>query len=157
MKIHLTLGLLDRPGQLLRALEPIAKNGGNIVSIIHEREKLSGEYVPVSLVVDFPSTENLERTKGELKDLGITLMRSEEMIEKSTLTLLLIGRSDVKRLIRIIEGEEAKVLNYEVSSPTSKEPCIRFDVESPAQNVDKIVGKLRDVTEKEGLVLIPLW
>jgi len=33
------LELVDEPGELLRALEPIADNGGNLLSIFHERGK----------------------------------------------------------------------------------------------------------------------
>ncbi|NIM44978.1 MAG: ACT domain-containing protein [Nitrososphaeria archaeon] len=157
MKIHLTLGLLDRPGQLVKALEPIAKSGGNIVSIIHERERLSGGYVPVSLVVDFLSAENLERTKNELSNRGIPLMRAEELIEKSNLAVLLVGQTEVKNLISIIESEDSKVMNYEVSAPTSKEPCVRLEIEAPAQNVYKIQEKLREATKREGLILISSW
>lgn len=141
----------------MKALEPIAKSGGNIVSIIHERERLSGGYVPVSLVVDFPSAENLERTKNELSNRGIPLMRAEELIEKSNLAVLLVGQTEVKNLISIIEGEDSKVLNYEVSAPTSKEPCVRLEIEAPAQNVYKIQEKLREATKRKGLILISSW
>lgn len=35
------LELVDEPGELLRALEPIADNGGNLLSIFHERGSLT--------------------------------------------------------------------------------------------------------------------
>jgi len=153
MKFDLTLGLLDKPGQLLRALEPIAKNGGNIISIIHEREKVTGDYVPVSLVVDFPTGKSFERTKGELEEMGVSIIKSEEIIERLGITFILIGKMDVKKIIDTgIEG--VKITDFEVSSPTSKEACIKLSVEAPIEAVDKIVEKLKETAKEENAVLI---
>jgi ACT domain-containing protein len=40
MRINADLQLKDVPGQLVRALMPIAEAGGNIVSIVHERSNV---------------------------------------------------------------------------------------------------------------------
>ena len=126
MKFDLTLGLIDRPGQLIKALEPIAKNGGNIISIIHEREKVSSGYVPVSLVVDFPTITNFEKTKRELEDVSISVIKSEEIIEKANISFILIGKLDVRKIVEI---EKARIIDFEISAPTSKEACIRLNDE----------------------------
>ena len=153
MKFDLTLGLVDRPGQLLKALEPIAKNGGNIISIIHEREKTTGGYIPVSLVVDFPGKRNFEKTKLELADNGISIIKSEEVIEKASITFILIGKLDVRKIAET-EIKGARIVDLEVSAPTSKEACIRLNVEASLEAVDKFVTKLKEVAKEENAVLI---
>jgi ACT domain-containing protein len=42
------LELVDEPGELLRALEPISANGGNLLSIHHERGNITPRgHIPV--------------------------------------------------------------------------------------------------------------
>jgi len=153
MKFDMTLALADRPGQLLKALEPIAKNGGNIISIIHEREKPAEGYVPVSLVVDFPSKQNLKKTIGDLKSLGIVIIKSEEIIEVTQLTMILIGSMDVKRLIET-RVENARIIGVEVSAPTSKEACVKLDLEVPTGSVEKVLDELKAVSKEENAILV---
>ncbi len=153
MKYDLTLALADRPGQLLRALEPIAKNGGNIISIIHEREKPAEGYVPVSLVVDFPSKQNLKRTVSDLKSLGVSIIKSEEIVETTRLTLIMIGRMDLKRLIET-RVENVRITGFEVSAPTSKEACVKLELEIPTNSVDKALEELRSMSKEENAILI---
>jgi ACT domain-containing protein len=52
MKIEYLVELRDAPGQLGIVLGIVSRHGGNIVSIVHERERARGEYVPVRLVLD---------------------------------------------------------------------------------------------------------
>jgi len=153
MKFDLTLGLVDRPGQLLKALEPIAKNGGNLIYILHEREKITGGFIPVSLVVDFPTVESFDRTKRELEKRGVSIIKSEEIIEKSLITCILVGRIDMEKLTESdIEG--MKIINFEASAPTSKEACIRLNIEAPVKAVGKIMSRLKEMAKKEDAILI---
>jgi ACT domain-containing protein len=153
MKFDLTLGLVDRPGQLIKALEPIAKNGGNIISILHDREEVTIGNVPVSLVVDFPATRNYEKAKEELVLVGISIIKSEQIIEKSNITFILIGRLDIKKIAEI-EIEGVRITDLEVSTPTSKEACVRFDIEAPIKVVNKAVSKMRQIAREEKAILI---
>ncbi|MCW4020437.1 MAG: hypothetical protein NWF14_04320 [Candidatus Bathyarchaeota archaeon] len=153
MKFDLTLALADRPGQLLNALEPIAKNGGNIVSIIHEREKPAEGFVPVSLVVDFPSKQNLKKAIGDLKGLGVAIIKSEEIVETTRLTVILIGRMDLKKIIET-RAEDVRITGFEVSTPTSKEACVKLDLEVPTGSVDKVLDELKKVSKEENAILI---
>lgn len=152
LKFELTLALADRPGQLLRALEPIAKNGGNIISIIHERDKPSEGHVPVSLVVDFPSHESFGKTLKDLKGLGIAIIKSEEVVEKSRFTLILIGKVIDLRMAERIEG--LRIINLEILTPKPNEACIKLDVEIPADKVDEIMENFRKISEEYDALLI---
>ena len=138
---------------MLKALEPIAQNGGNIISIIHNREMVVSGYVPVSLTVDFSQKRNFEKTKTELVDLGISVIKSEEIIEKANMTFILIGKVDIRKITEIA-GNGVRIIDLEVSAPTSKEACIRLNVEATLESVDQFVAKLKKITTKEKTVLI---
>jgi ACT domain-containing protein len=153
LKFDLTLALADRPGRLVKALEPIAKNGGNIISIIHEREKPAEGYVPVSLVADFPSKNHLRKTISDLKALGVTIIKSEEILETIRVPVILIGRIDMKRLIET-KVENVRITGFEVSAPTSKEACVKLDLEVPVESVDKVMDELKRVSREEKAILI---
>ncbi len=152
MKINLTLGLADRPGQLLKALEPIAKNGGNIISILHERETIRGNYVPVILVVDFLSQSSFEKTKEELNNEGISIIKSEQIIEKANLTFIIIGKIDVKKIVEVkVKG--AAIIDLEVLT-SSKEKCVKLNVETPVRFIDEVIDRFEKIAEKESAILI---
>jgi len=126
LRFDLTLALADRPGQLLRALEPIAMNGGNIISVIHERERFtSSVYVPVSLVVDFPTYDNFRKAREDLEKIDVSITRSEEVIEKASVTAILIGKIELEKIVEAnIRG--LRIVDFEVLAPTSKEACIKL-------------------------------
>jgi len=153
LKFDLTIALADRPGQLVKALEPIAKNGGNIISIIHEREEPSAGFVPVSLVVDFPSKWNLMKTINDLKELGVTIVRSEEIIDTTHITVNLIGKVDLKRLAET-GIRNVKIVGFEVSAPTSKDACLKLELEIPTESVEEAIDDLRRIAEAEKALLL---
>jgi len=157
LKFDLTIALADRPGELIKALEPIAKNGGNIISIIHEREKPSDGFVPVSLIVDFPSKWNLRKTIEDLKRLEVTIIKSEEIIDTMRITVILIGRIDMKRLAET-GIRNAEIVGFEVSAPTSKDACLKLELEIPTEYVEEALDELRRIAKAENtLLLSPLY
>lgn len=153
MRVDLTLAVVDRPGQLLRTLEPIAKNGGNIISIIHERERTAGVYVPVSLVVDFPTHENYKKAREDLRNIGVNLIKSEEVVERASITALLIGRLDLKRIIET-RTKGLRILNFEVSAPTSGEACVKLNIEVPLDSFDDARKELQKIAKEENAILV---
>lgn len=153
MRLDLTLALVDRPGQLVKALEPIAKNGGNIISIIHEREKTAGMYVPVSLVVDFPTYENFWKAREDLEKIDVNVVKSEEVIERANITAILIGKFDLKRILETkIKG--LRIIDFEVSAPTSKEACIKLNLEIPMESADEAMRELKRISREENAILV---
>jgi len=153
LKFDLTLALADRPGQLVKALEPIAKNGGNIISVVHEREKPAEGYVPVFLVVDFPSKHHLRKTIGDLKGLGVTIIKSEEILETTRVPVILIGKMDLKRLVET-KVKNVRITGFEVSAPNSKGACVKLDLEVPTESVDEVLGELRRLSKEENAILV---
>jgi ACT domain-containing protein len=153
LKFDMTLALVDRPGQLIKALEPIAKNGGNIISIIHEREKPAEGFVPVSLVVDFSSKLKLRKAIEDLKGLDVGIIKAEEIVETARVTLILIGKMDLKKLVET-EIENVRIIGFEVSAPTSKEACVKLELEVPTASVQEVVYKMKKVSKEENAILL---
>jgi len=146
----MTLSLPDRPGQLLKALEPIAKNGGNIISIVHDRNKVSGEYALVSLIADFPSKESFRETRRELEGIGISVVKSEEVVAKEDLTVIVIGRFNLDKIV----GKGLRIIDVELSNPSSEKPCMKLHVEVPKEDVKGFYNLLHELAEKEKALII---
>jgi len=48
--VSIVVELKDQPGQLLKVLEPISRYGGNIISILHQRDKMTPlKRIPVEI------------------------------------------------------------------------------------------------------------
>jgi ACT domain-containing protein len=103
--------LEDKPGQLVKVLDPIAKLGGNIQSVIHLREKKTPlGRLPVTVVFEIPDKEKLERLLQNLRDMGIriTQVGEKELLIKTTLLLLgHIVHSDLQKIIDALNAMES--------------------------------------------------
>jgi hypothetical protein len=86
------LELVDEPGELLRALEPIADNGGNLLSIFHERGNLTPRgHIPVE--VDLEATpERFDVIVDALRDEDINVIQAGAEAYTEELTDLLLDQ-----------------------------------------------------------------
>ncbi len=139
MRVSLDLELKDEPGQLLLALEPIARHSGNVISIIHlrEEEKLRAGYATVHFTIDVPDKGCLERIVEELEERGVRVTKLGEVTKKSKLTLLMIGHvvdTDLRDTIdRINELEGVMVSDLSLAMPhPEKESSAIVDIEVSA-------------------------
>ncbi len=147
----MTLGLTDRPGTLLKALEKIAMNGGNIISIIHSREALTGGYVPVSLSVEFPSHENFERAKMGIEESGIPVL-SAESLERRIETVLIIGDLSVDRLERLFEGR-GEIISL-VFGGGKGSPYVRVMFSVSSEDRETLLSSLEELAERNNCLLV---
>ncbi len=78
-RVDLEVELEDRPGELVHVLEEVARFGGNLESVFHERARARGSRVPVRLafVIDQEAVPRLVtalRTRARVTELsGATL------------------------------------------------------------------------------------
>jgi len=111
MLVRLEMELEDKPGQLVKVLDPIAKLGGNIQSVIHLREKKTPlGRLPVTVVFEIQDKEKLERLLQNLRDMGIriTQVGEKELLIKTTLLLLgHIVHSDLQKIIDALNAMES--------------------------------------------------
>ena len=119
------LELVDRPGELLRALEPIADNGGNLLSIFHERGNVTPRgHIPVE--VDLEATpEQFERIVDALRagDMNVIRAGAEGYSEEFFVVLVghLVDTDLSNTLSRIQEASGASVQDFSLSAPEGKD------------------------------------
>ncbi|WP_276270665.1 amino acid-binding protein [Haloarcula litorea] len=119
------LELVDEPGELLRALEPIADNGGNLLSIFHERGNVTPRgHIPVE--VDLEATpERFDGIVEALRAAGINVIQAGAERYTETLTVVISGHlidSDLSdTLSRIQESTNATVTDLSLSAPEGTE------------------------------------
>lgn len=154
------LELVDEPGQLLAALQPIANNGGNLLSIYHERgNKTPRGRIPVE--VDFEATE--ERFDGiveALREAGVNVMQAgtEEYAEE--LTIVVFGHlidTDLSDTLRRIEGcASASVADVSLAAPQGTEDVssARLRVEARAGETADALAAVRSIAEEKGLRVV---
>ncbi|WP_324756420.1 amino acid-binding protein [Haloarcula montana] len=158
------LELVDEPGELLRALGPIADNGGNLLSIFHERGNVTPRgHIPVE--VDMEATpERFDGIVDALRDAGINVIQAGAERYSETLTVVLTGHlinTDLSdTLSRIQEHTDATVTDLSLSAPEGTEDAsssarIRLATEQNA--TESVMETIRDIAaEKELRVIEPL-
>jgi ACT domain-containing protein len=154
------LELVDEPGELLRALEPIADNGGNLLSIFHERGNVTPRgHIPVE--VDLEATpERFETIVAALRDNGVNVVQagSEEYAEE--LVFLLIGHlvdTDLSDTLSRIENcGSASIDDVALSAPdgTDELSSARIRMDTHAGAVDEALSRVRQVADEKGLHVV---
>ena len=154
------LELVDEPGALLDALEPIADNGGNLLSIFHERGNLTPRgHIPVE--VDLETTpDRFEGIVDALREAGVNVIQAGAERYSEALTIVLSGHlinTDLSDTVsRIQEATNATVTDLSLSAPEGTEDAssarIRLATEQDA--AEGVVATVREVAEEKDLRVI---
>ena len=157
------LELVDEPGELLRALEPIADNGGNLLSIFHERGSVTPRgHIPVE--VDLEATQSqFEVIVDALRSAGVNVIRAGAERYSEELTVVLVGHlvetdlSDTLRRLQDCGG--ASVADVSLSAPEGTEnpssARLRL-VASEGRSTDALATVREVADEKDLRVVEPL-
>ncbi|AEA47586.1 ACT domain-containing protein [Archaeoglobus veneficus] len=158
--ISIVVELKDQPGQLLKVIEPISKLGGNILSIIHQRDKrtpLGRIPVEVSLQIDEKKVEELiESIKGH----GIIVRSYNEVRLLATTSILLVGHiihTDLGDTINSIDKTGyAEVVEMHISMPHLNEPSTAMVTISATgkEKLREAINLLREVCNKKNILMI---
>jgi len=154
------LELVDRPGELLRALEPISAQGGNLLSIFHER----GNLTPRG---DIPVEVDLEATPGQfdaivdaLRDAGINVIQAGAEQYSDELTIVLVGHlvnTDLSdTLSQIQDSTGASVRDFSLSAPKGEdeESSARLRLAIQKGQADDVIGAVRNIADQKGLRVV---
>ncbi len=154
------LELVDRPGELLRALEPIAEQGGNLLSIFHERGNLTprGD-IPVEVDLE-ANPEQFDDIVDALRDNGINVIQAGAEQYSEELVIVLVGHlvdTDLSHtLSRIQEETGSSVQDFSLSAPKgdSGESSARLRLATQSGQIDETLGAVREVATDKGLRVI---
>lgn len=160
MRITMDLELKDTPGQLVLALQPISDFEGNIVSVVHHRDKKTPRgMIPVQVAFEIDG-DKVSGLINKLKSIGIIVARvGEERLRESRAGVLIghIIHSDIRDTIDQIDATGyAEVVDLAMSMPG-------IDQRSSARLVINATGKremeyavelLRNIAREKDLLLI---
>ena len=151
------LELVDEPGELLRALEPIAEQGGNLLSIFHERGSVTPRgRIPVEIDLECPPSR-LEQITTALRDNGINVIRAGTETYGEEVSVLLSGprlEADLSDTIRRIETETpGSVIDLSLSGATDSEQVSsgRFRLAIESGQATETLDAVREVATKMDL------
>ncbi len=99
MIVNAELYVKDWPGQLVGSLEPISVVDGNILGVVHNRERNMNDRICLSLTFEAESSQ-LDRLKEIWKSKDIIISKIGTVNETYTMDYMLIGDIDA----RYIEG-----------------------------------------------------
>ncbi len=160
MKISMDIELEDIPGQLVHALEPVSDFGGNILSVLHQRDKKtpSGR-VPVQLVVEIEE-KRLDKLVDGLKGKGMNVVRIGKERLKESMVVLLIGHivhSDMRETIDSIDSTGfAEVVKLSLSMPgVDKKSSASVTLSAIGEDeLNEALAILEEATNKKGIMVI---
>jgi ACT domain-containing protein len=157
------LELVDRPGELLRALGPIADHGGNLLSIFHERGNVTPRgHIPVE--VDLEATpEQFETIVDSLREAGINVIQAGAEQYSEEVVVVLVGplvNTDLSHtLSQIEEATGASIRDFSLSAPQGDETgsSARLRLAAQSGQTGDVLEAVREVaTEKDLRLIEPL-
>ncbi|MEF8976545.1 MAG: amino acid-binding protein [Halapricum sp.] len=154
------LELVDEPGELLRALEPIAANGGNLLSIFHERGNVTPRgHIPVE--VDLEATpERFETIVDALRDAGVNVIQAGQERYSEELTVVLVGHlveTDLSDTLSRLRAEtDGRVADLSLSAPEgiTDESSARVRLATDQGAVEETLDAVRSVADEKDLRVI---
>jgi len=152
------LELDDEPGELLRALEPIAASGGNLLSIFHERGSLTPRgRIPVEVALE-ATPEGFETIVEALREAGVAVIQAGSERYSEHLTVLLVGPlvdTDLSDTLSCLERRaNASVTDVSLSAPEGTEGISTARIRLSAAEADHALSIVHDAATDKGLSVI---
>jgi ACT domain-containing protein len=162
MKISLDVVLKDKPGQLVRMLDPISQKGGNVISIVHLRETVKEGRVPVHVSFEIKDSRTLDEVLQEIENRDIWVSKVGEIKRKERYTFVLVGHivdTDLRDTIdRIHDVEGAVVADVGLTMPDPElESSARIVIDIRQDVLENVLARVDEIArEKDLLVIKPL-
>ncbi|MDK2781240.1 MAG: hypothetical protein PWR13_268 [Archaeoglobi archaeon] len=160
IRISMDIELKDIPGQLVSALRPISEMGGNIVSVVHHRDKKTPTgAVPVQITFEIDE-KRLKELLNELESQGIRIVRFGEDRLRETTSVILVGHvvhTDIRDTIDAIDRTGfAEVIDLALKMPGVEKPSAAFMTISATneESLKEALKILREICRKKNLLLI---
>lgn len=161
MLVRIVMELEDVPGQLLKALEPISRFGGNIQSIMHQRERKTPlGRLPVMLVFEISDRARLNRILAALRARGVRVTQLGEREGAVRATALLIGHiihtdiNDTIDRLNALKGVMVSDLSLAMGDP-GKESTARMTITADDEKRAKLaIFNLQRIADGKKLLII---
>lgn len=161
MLVRIVMELEDVPGQLLKALEPISRFGGNIQSIMHQRERKTPlGRVPVMLVFEVGERARLNRILAALRARGVRITQLGEREGAVRATALLVGhiihtdiRDTIERLNALM-GVRVSDLSLAMGEPGQESAARMTITADDERRVNLALSNLQRIADRKKLLMI---
>ncbi|NHN57483.1 MULTISPECIES: amino acid-binding protein [Halorussus] len=154
------LELVDEPGELLGALEPIAANGGNLLSVFHERGSVTPRgRIPVEVDLECPP-DRFDALVADLRDAGVNVIQAGAERYGEEVSVLLVGdvvETDLSETLSSIESNaDASVTDVSLSAPggTSDVASARLRLAAEAGATGQAIAAVCEVAERKDLRVV---
>lgn len=156
----LRLELVDEPGELLRTLRPIAENGGNLLSIFHERGNVTPRgHIPVEVDVE-ATPDQFEKIVDALRDARTNVIQAGTERYSEELTIILSGHlintdlSDTLSQIQVTRNATVTDISLSVPQGSTQTSSARFRIAVEAGSMEDILSTIRDIADEKDLRVI---
>ncbi|WP_254765778.1 amino acid-binding protein [Salinilacihabitans rarus] len=154
------LELVDEPGELLRALAPIADNGGNLLSIHHERGNITPRgHIPVEVDFECPP-ERFDVVVDALREAGVNVIQAGADRYGEEITVVLVGHlveTELSETLSAIETDaNAAVIDLSLAAPDGMDAVssVRLRLAIDSGRAERALEALRGVAAEKDLRLV---
>jgi len=158
MRLNLVLELLDVPGQLLDALEPIGKLGANIVAVIHQRDvKTERGTIPVHITIE-GDKETLKTVLESMEERKVQIMEVDGVVRKEEVTTVIIGNinQDLKETVGFLDGiDGVRVADLDLKmSDHPEQSASKIVIEADYGMKKDLLKKIKKIGNSKGFLVI---
>ena len=158
MRLNLVLELLDVPGQLVSALEPISGLGANLVTVIHKRDyKNDNGKVPVQLTLEGEQGD-LINVVNRFEDLGFSIIEMDGVVRKEKISTILFGHivdQDLRDTMDKINGlEGVSVVAFDLKLNGEEKSTALINIEADVGKKQTVFNKIAEIAEEKNLLVI---
>ena len=160
MIVNAELYVKDLPGQLVGSLEPISVVDGNILGVVHNRERIVNHRICINITFE-AEDDQLERLKAIWKSKDIIISKIGTAYETFTMDYMLIGDIDARYIERLINKAStiADLDGVEVSYSSktgdySKRTGMLSVKTKSQEDLDKLDSFLNDECRRSGTTYV---
>ena len=158
MRINLVLELMDTPGQLVKALEPVSSLGANLVTVIHKRDyKNEKGNVPVQLTIE-GEQEDLKNVVNRFEELGFSIIEMDGVVLKEKITTILFGHivdQDLRDTMdRINDLDDVEIVAFDIKLNGEEKSTAVINIEAGVGRKQAVFDKIAEIAEEKELLVI---
>ena len=158
MRMNLVLELMDSPGQLVKALEPLGNYGANLVTVIHKRDyKNDNGNVPVQLTLE-GEQEDLKNIVNKYEELGFTIIEMDGVVLKEKITTIFFGHivdqdlRDTMDRINALDG--VVIVAFDLKLNGEEKSTALINIEADVGRRQAVFSRIAEIAEEKDLLVI---
>ena len=158
MRMNLVLELMDTPGQLVKALEPVGSLGANLVTVIHKRAyKNEKGNVPVQLTIE-GEHEDLKKLVTRFEELGFSIIEMDGVVLKEKITTIFHGHivdQDLRDTMdRINDLEDVEIVAFDIKLNGEEKSTALINIEAGIGRKQSVFDRIAEIAEEKDLLVI---